>query len=79
MNEADSVFSKEGFLVEVPYFGPSLLEFLMSSPLFQGLMAYERMICKMLCDICNILCAMCKMLCVVCNFVSMIMHVNLMS
>ena len=32
MNEADSVFAKEGSLVEVPYVEPSLWEVLMSSP-----------------------------------------------
>ena len=46
---------------------PHFLEVLMSSPRFQGLMAYERMIGKMLCAICNMLCAICKMLCVVYN------------
>ena len=32
MNEADSVFAKEGSLIEVPYVEPSFLEVLMSSP-----------------------------------------------
>ena len=32
MNEADSVFAKEGCLVEVPYVEPSFWEVLMSSP-----------------------------------------------
>ena len=45
MNEADSVFSKEGSVVEVPYVEPSFGEVLMSSPWSEGLMEYERMIC----------------------------------
>ena len=49
MNEAESVFSKEGYLVEVPYVDPSLWEVLMSSPWFQGLMEYGLMIWNMLC------------------------------
>ena len=32
MNEEDSMFAKEGFLVEVPYVEPSFVEILMSSP-----------------------------------------------
>ena len=44
MNEKNSVFAKEGSLVEVPYVEPSFWEVLMSSPWFQGLMAYEEMI-----------------------------------
>ncbi len=51
MNEADSVFAKEGSLVEVPYVEPSLWEVLMSSPWFQGLMTYEWIIWKKLCVI----------------------------
>ena len=44
MNQADSMFAKEGSLVDVPYVDPSFWEVLMSSPGFQGIMAYERMI-----------------------------------
>ena len=50
MNEADSVFAKEISLVEVSYVEPSFWEILMSSPWFQGLMAYGWMIWNMLCD-----------------------------
>ena len=42
MNEANNIFTKEGSLVDVPYVEPSFWEFLMSSPGFQGLMAYDR-------------------------------------
>ena len=38
MNEEDSVFVKEGSIVEVPYVESSFLEVLMSSPWFQGFM-----------------------------------------
>ena len=41
MNEAHSVFVKEGSLAEDPYVEPSFWEVLMSSPWFQGLMAYK--------------------------------------
>ena len=40
MNEAYSVFAKEGFIIEVPYIKPSFWEVQISNPLFQGLMAY---------------------------------------
>ena len=70
MNEADS--AKEGSLVEVPYVEPLFMEVLMSIPWFQGLMAYEWMIWKMLCSICNMICAVCKM-------ISLMMHVTLMT
>ena len=53
-NEAD-VFVKEGSLVEVPYVDPSFFEVLMSSPWFQGIIAYERMIWTMWYDMCNML------------------------
>ena len=43
MNEADSMFVKEGSLFEAPYVKPSFWEVLMSSPSFQDLMAYEIM------------------------------------
>ena len=49
INEADFVFAKEDSLVEVPYVEPSFWEVLMSSPWFQGLMAYGRIIWNMLC------------------------------
>ena len=62
MNEVAFVFGKDGYLVEVTYVEPSFWEKLMSSPLFQSLMAYERMIWNMLGAICNILCAKCKTL-----------------
>ena len=64
MNEADSVFAKEGSLVEVPYVEPLFREVLMSIPWFQGLMAYERMIWNMLYALCNM--------------IFMMMHVSLM-
>ena len=41
MKEADSVFSNEDSLVEVPYVEHSFWKVLMSSPWFQGLMAYD--------------------------------------
>ena len=41
INKANSVFDKEGSLVEVPYVKPSFWEVLMTSPWFQGLMKYE--------------------------------------
>ena len=44
INKTDFVFVKEGSLVEVPYVDPSFWEVQWSSPWFQGLMAYERMI-----------------------------------
>ena len=72
MNETDSVFVKEGSLVEVPYVEPSFWEVIMSSPWLQGPMAYEWMIWKMLCAICKTICAMCKMLCVVCSTIIII-------
>ena len=72
MNEADSIFSKEGSLVEVLYVEPLFGEVLMSSPWFQGLMAYERMMWTMWYDMCYTLCAACKM-------ISMMMHVTLMA
>ena len=78
INEVDYEFDKEASLVQVSYVQPSFWEVLMSSPLFQGLMAYERMIWKMLRAICNMLYVICKMLCVVCNIISMMMHVTLM-
>ena len=40
MNEADSVFAKEGSLVEVPYLEPSFWEVLILSP-WEGLIVYE--------------------------------------
>ena len=46
MNETDSVFEKEDFLVDVPYVEPLFWEVLMLYPWFEGLMAYERMIWK---------------------------------
>ena len=49
MNEPDSVFAKEGSLVDVPYVEPSFWEVLMSSPWFQSLMVYGRMIWNMIC------------------------------
>ena len=55
MNEADSVFAKEGSLVEVPYVEPSFWNVLMSSAWFQGIMAYEWMIWQKLCVICYVL------------------------
>ena len=72
MNETDSVFAKEGSLVEVPYVEPSFWEVLMSIPWFQGLMTYERMIWTMWYDMCN-------MLCVVGKMISMMMNVTLMA
>ena len=72
INEADSMFVKEGSLVEFPYVDPSFLEVLMSSPWFQGLVAYERMIWTMWYGMCN-------MLCVVCKMISMMMHVTLLA
>ena len=86
MNKADALFAEEGSLIEVPYIEPSFWEVLMLSPSFQGLMAYERTIRKMLCAICNILyglcnmlSSMCEMLCVVCNMIRMTTHVTLMA
>ncbi len=79
MKKADSVFAKEGSLVEVPYVKPSFLEVLMSSPGFHDFMAYERMIRKMLCVICNMLSAMYKTLWSGCNMILMMMHVTLMA
>ena len=64
INEADSVFSKEGSLVNGPYVEPLFWEVLLSGPCFQSFMAYEQMIWKMSYAICNMLCAMCKMFCV---------------
>ena len=72
MNEEDSVFAKEGSLVDVPYVEPSFWKVLMSSPWFEGLMAYERMIWISWYDMCN-------MLCVVCKMISMMTHVTLMA
>ena len=42
------VFAKEGSLVKVSYIEPSFWEVLMSSPWYQGLKAYERIIWTML-------------------------------
>ena len=47
---------KEGSIVEVPYFEPLFWKVLISSPWFQGLMAYERMIWTMWYDMYNMLC-----------------------
>ena len=69
MNEADSVFAKGSSLVEAPYVEPSFWEVLMSSPWFQGLMAYEGMIWTMWYDMCNVLRVICKM-------IFMMMHVT---
>ena len=79
MNEADSVFAKEGSLVEVPYVEPSLWEVLMTSPWFQGLMPYEWMIWTTLCVIWIMICAMWNMLRDVCKMISLMMHVTLMA
>ena len=72
MNEADPIFAKEGSLVEVPYVEPSFWKVLMSSPWFQGLIPYERMMWTTWYDMCNALCAACKM-------ISMMMHVTLIA
>ena len=50
MTEADSVFSKEGSLVEVPYIEPSFLEVLMLCQWFKGLMPYGQTIWNILCS-----------------------------
>ena len=55
MNEEDSVFAKEGSLVEVWYVEPSFLDVLMTSLWFKGLISYERMIWNMLCVIYDML------------------------
>ena len=52
MNEAEFVFAKEGSLVEVPYVEPLFWGVLMSSPWFQGLMEYERIIWTTWYDMC---------------------------
>ena len=72
MNEEDSMFTKEGSLVEVPYVEPSFWEFLMSSPGFQGLMAYDRIMWTTWYDMCNTLC-------VVWNMIRIMMHVTLIA
>ena len=58
MNEANSVFAKEGSLVEVPYVETSFWEVLMSSPWFQSLMEFERMIWNTWYDMWNMLCCL---------------------
>jgi len=68
INEAGSLFAKEGSLVEVPYVDP--------------LCAICKMICamcKMLCAICKMIYSMCKMFCTKCSIMSMMMHVILMA
>ena len=79
MNEVDSLFAREGSLVEVPYVETSFWEVVMLSPWFQDLMSYERMKLNMICAICNMLCSICNMLCALCNMIRMIMHVTLMA
>ena len=71
-NEADYVFAEEDSLVKVPYVDPSFWKVLMSSPWFQRLMAYERMLGSTWNDMCHMVCADCKM-------ISMMVHVTLMA
>ena len=56
MNEADSVFSNEGSLVEVPYVEPSFLGSLDVKSMIQSFMAYEQMIWKIMCYVWDIIC-----------------------
>ena len=72
MNEADSVFATEGSLVEIPYIEPSFFGILDVMSMIQSLMAYERIIGKMLCG-------MCKTLYIVCNMIRMMILVTLMA